>query len=570
MQGIRIGLFVFWAFLSSGFVFAQTQQDIDAASREATRLQQLEQQRQQRDFQEFENEAQPEGADLEALVPKVAKPKIDHCRNIVEITISGTTKMSAKEKRKLVKPYLHRCLNSADIEKLMSDITAFYILKGYVTTRVYLPQQDLSWGQLNLLVVEGKVEKLVLDDGDQHSVSLRAAYPFMEGNLLNLRDIEQGLDQINLSQSNNATMDIMPGSAPGFSTVVIHNQPTTSLHGTISADNEGDKSTGTRQVAVSAKLDRLLGLNDFIGFTHRQTHPGSWNYKISRTDSIDYLLPFGYNSFAYSHSASKYVSQVHTPGGLDLKTNGTNLSSSGTLERTLYRDQIRRLKASAKITAKKTSNFLDHQFLEVSSRRLTVVDFDVTYMTRVLNGALSLGGGYAEGLIWFGALRDPKTLADEFPHAQFRKLKYNANYNHPYQILGFDGAWNSTLTGQHALDTLYGSEQILIGGIYTVRGFISNSMSGDNGYYWQNELSMQFPIKLKWKTVLRPYIAIDYGSVRSRFENAETGSLSGRAIGIDIQLGGFDIEVFNSRPIHGPSSMTLENSHTYISVKFST
>ena len=32
--------------------------------------------------------------------------------------------------------------------------------RGYVTTRVYVPDQDLSKGELLLLVVEGKIERV--------------------------------------------------------------------------------------------------------------------------------------------------------------------------------------------------------------------------------------------------------------------------------------------------------------------------------------------------------------------------------------------------------------------------
>ena len=36
----------------------------------------------------------------------------------------------------------------------------FYIDRGYVTSRAYLPQQDLSSGELRVIVVEGRLEGL--------------------------------------------------------------------------------------------------------------------------------------------------------------------------------------------------------------------------------------------------------------------------------------------------------------------------------------------------------------------------------------------------------------------------
>ncbi|WP_459203379.1 POTRA domain-containing protein, partial [Pseudomonas fragariae (ex Marin et al. 2024)] len=43
---------------------------------------------------------------------------------------------------------------------MLKVITDHYLEKGLVTTRAYLPQQDLSTGDLQVLVIEGKLEHL--------------------------------------------------------------------------------------------------------------------------------------------------------------------------------------------------------------------------------------------------------------------------------------------------------------------------------------------------------------------------------------------------------------------------
>ncbi|MGX4731392.1 POTRA domain-containing protein, partial [Pseudomonas corrugata] len=73
-----------------------------------------------------------------------------------------------------------------------------YIEKGLVTSRAYLPQQDLSSGHLQVLVVEGRLEGLKGAENSQLSArELAMAFPGKTGDLVNLREIEQMVDQLN-------------------------------------------------------------------------------------------------------------------------------------------------------------------------------------------------------------------------------------------------------------------------------------------------------------------------------------------------------------------------------------
>ena len=49
---------------------------------------------------------------------------------------------------------------SARLNALLKAVTDHYLDRGYVTTRAYLPQQDLASGTLRIIVVEGRLEGL--------------------------------------------------------------------------------------------------------------------------------------------------------------------------------------------------------------------------------------------------------------------------------------------------------------------------------------------------------------------------------------------------------------------------
>ncbi|WP_036985195.1 POTRA domain-containing protein, partial [Pseudomonas chlororaphis] len=76
--------------------------------------------------------------------------------------------------------------------ELLKVITDYYLEKGLVTSRAYLPQQDLSGGHLKVLVVEGRLEGLKgAADSQLSERELAMAFPGQVGALVNLREIEQ-------------------------------------------------------------------------------------------------------------------------------------------------------------------------------------------------------------------------------------------------------------------------------------------------------------------------------------------------------------------------------------------
>ena len=73
-------------------------------------------------------------------------------------------------------------------------------------------------------MVEGKLSKIRVEDGGKNSISVGTIAPGLEGAPLNIRDLEQALDQANRLASNNATLEMLPGNTPGDSIVVLHNK----------------------------------------------------------------------------------------------------------------------------------------------------------------------------------------------------------------------------------------------------------------------------------------------------------------------------------------------------------
>jgi hemolysin activation/secretion protein len=546
--------------------WSQSAGDLEAARRQSEILQRQQQEQIKRDQDALQRgEKAPSGIDTSKLVPKVdASKAAGKCRDIGEIQINGAPRLSSSVREQIDKQFAAHCLGVTEIEQILGEITKDYVVRGYVTTRAYLPAQDLSKGKLEITVVEGTVEKLRIDDKGSRSFAPGNTIPAKPGDVLNLRDLEQGIDQINRLASNKATLDIQPGSQPGGSEVVIRNEPEPFYHWLFSLDNQGSVSTGKNQAGVSLSTDSLLGLSEFMLFTHREAIPGEKLNTWSASDSFLLSVPYGYNTFSYNGSISRYVSTILAPSGLELIASGDSTSNALTWDRVVYRDASTRANVSGMYTNKETRSYLEDQLLGVSSRKLTILDLDGNVTTGLGAGILGLNVGWAEGLSSAGALRDMDNLPFEAPRAQFKKLKFGASYNLPFQWLGHEWTLNSSLTGQSARTTLYGSEQIAIGGIYSVRGFVHSTLAGDSGYYLRNDLSMRQMVSLAGMQLpTRLYVAVDMGAVRNRVPEVPQGSLVGAALGASFSWKGATWDIFGSCPVARPDHLDGEPCQTW-------
>jgi hemolysin activation/secretion protein len=156
-------------------------------------------------------EKKPSRIEIDQSSPLEEAAKEDVCVQIDSIVLFGATLLSDSEKAGLSGPFIGRCLSMNHINEVVRTTTNLYIKRGYVTTRAFVPAQDLATRRLEIRVVEGEVESIRLND-DSPADRRRIAMTFpsgIVGKSLNLRDIEQGMDQLNRLPSGNAQLRLI-------------------------------------------------------------------------------------------------------------------------------------------------------------------------------------------------------------------------------------------------------------------------------------------------------------------------------------------------------------------------
>ena len=484
------------------------------------------------------------------------------CFPVNQVVIDGATLIKRSNIVQVTAPYEGKCIGIGAIDQLIRELTYLYIERGYITSRVYVPEQDLKTKQLNIAVVEGQIEAII--PGKKSSIAsseIETAFPGLKKRPLNLRDLEQGVDQMNRLPSNDVRTQIHPGKKPGGSVVEVHNVPEKRWRLTINGNNLGQESTGRYATGASLELDNLLRLNDLFSFSYDRgtpSHPANFGAKrkISNSYSANFSVPYGYWTFALDGTHFNYLSQTK---GLfqTIDTSGESTQLRGTMANVLHRDQTSKTLITTGLTWKKNKNFVLGDLLETGSRTLSIGTLGVTHSNRVWGGVLSFDASVEQGLAILGALEDPYTFGapDEaandnaLPKAQFTKITGTLSFYRPFEFAGGNFAYSGYGFLQLSPDHLFGSEQIAIGGHSSVRGVRESVLFGNRGFLTRNELIWRLPQieNSFWRQrigQLLPFVALDYGHVikQRRFE-IEGGSLFGWAAGIRASQGNMTFEL---------------------------
>lgn len=456
--------------------------------------------------------------------PATPEPLKGPCFTINRIVLDGATLMNARQQQKLLNHWQGQCLDMARINQLTNRVSDWYISRGYITSRAFLTEQDLRSGALHLAVLEGRLEKIRMENAPPRELAM--VFPGREGKILNLRDIEQGMEQINRTRSIPVHIEILPGSQQGWSVVQLTASPELPVHGAVSVDNSGQKSTGVGQLSGSLTVNNPLGLADswFVSGGRSSTFSNS---KDAQNVAAGVSIPYGYSLLDYSYSWNNYLSTIDN-NGYFWRSSGDTETHRVNLSHVLFRNGDIKTGVSVGLSHRINRNYLDDVLLQSSSRKLTSLLFGLNHTQKMFGGVATFNPTFSRGMPWLGAESDGNKNGD-LPKAAFRKWSLNASFQRP---VAENLWWLASVYGQWTPDRLYGSERMTIGGESSVRGFKEQSISGDNGAYWRNELNYTL-FTLPVVGQVSALAALDGGWLHSdRLDPYAGGTLWGSAAGL--------------------------------------
>ncbi|WP_060508359.1 ShlB/FhaC/HecB family hemolysin secretion/activation protein [Pseudomonas sp. NBRC 111124] len=488
------------------------------------------------------------------------------CFPVDTIQVKGADSLSQAERERLVQPWVGQCLGVVQLNALLKAITDHYLSIGQVTSRAYLPQQDLTTRRLEIQVVEGRLEGLKSgDDSGLSARELAMTFPGTVGERLNLRDIEQMVDQLNRLPSNQAKMELMPGNTVGASTVDVRNTPAKPWRANLSRNNEGQRATGEQQWAYGLEWDSPLGLADQL--LVRGGHDAVSDHQhTSHSEMLNYNLPWGWWNFNYAYSQSAYRSQAMA-NNFAFKQTGDTQNHQFRAERVIYRDSVSKTALNSGLAYLRSNNFIEDSRLKNSSNRLSEAQFGINHGRRIGTAFVNLDLGMQQGIGAFGA-QPRQTDAPGDPDARYRKYTLTLSYLQPFSMGGERLSFSSLLTGQRSEDPLFSPQRMSLGGLSSVRGYKDQFLTGDSGGYWRNDLRWSRPIHPEW---LRPLLAeygasvgYDQGVIRhDRFSGDQHGRVSSHSLELFARGQHLAASVTFAHSLERPDAITEDESPIY-------
>lgn len=530
--------------------------------REAEREQQRDVERAQQREQEFRDAQQsaPKGAEL--VLEEAAADALNQCVPITQAAIEGLQRYAETEFARDIAALVGECTPVKAIDDVLRTITNRYIADGFVTSRAVITANELAEGRLKILVVEGVVDQLSStgrDDARSYGAGeLAFAFPGLRGNRLNLRDLEQGVDQLARLRSADATIDILPAETPGASDVAVTRREIGSwIRPSLSFNNDGSSRTGRLQGTVGLDIDNLLGIADAWSFYYSYTLDGD-----RRQGSTGYggfvSIPYGYTTLSLSVGRSSYESILES-NGLLFGSGGNSTNGSITVDQLIYRDGKTKLSVSAKLALLDTENTIQQIRLSTNSYRLVTAEVNTRLQRRLGRWSLYAELGYTRGLDIFGA--NAVDLGPGSPRVTFNKFTGSVSLQNYLDAFGLPFFYSASLSGAAALDPVLPAERFNLGGRYTIRGFRDDGISGQYGAFFRQQLAFGLFTLFKNsaknnQTQISLTTGYDAGGVLPRAGNPfERGFLQSSSLGLQVQSRRIQAELSVSAPISAPSTV---------------
>lgn len=456
-------------------------------------------------------------------------------------------------------PAIGHCLGGAGINLTMKRMQNAIIEAGYVTTRVLAEAQDLNSGILVLTLMPGRIREIRFAEGTSHRANAWNAVPANPGDLLNLRDIEQALENFKRVPTAEADIQIAPARAadakPGESDVVIAWRQQFPARMSLSVDNSGSKTTGKYQGNLSLSLDNLLSLNDlFYASVNHDLGGGESGQRGSDGNTLHYSLPFGYWQLSFTSSEYNYEQAV-AGATQTYQYRGESRNNELRLSRLLYRDAVRKTTAWGSLWTRSSENFIDDTEIGNQDRRMAGWQFGLNHREFIGASILDLGAAYRRGTGAHDSLQAPE---EPFGAGTSRSqiITADAQLQVPFvvgdqrlrYISGWRAQWNRT--------PLVPQDRFSIGGRYSVRGFDGeNTLSADRGWTLRNEVGLALG-----QTGQELYTGIDYGEVSGQSSDFLIGQrLAGAVVGIRGGYKGLSYDWSLGTPLKKPDGFETAN-----------
>jgi hemolysin activation/secretion protein len=384
----------------------------------------------------------------------------------------------------VVQPYIGQPVTMKSLAELTRSIVAFFRDNDRPVVNVFVPEQSITSGFVQVVVVVSRVEKVEATGARWFSnQDLRAEVGLRPGDPISSSQLNSDLSWINRNPFLQSDVLMAPGNAPGTTDLLLRTQDRFPLRVYAGFEDSGNQYTGNDRILTGFNYGNLFGIGQQLSY---QFTTGTDVNKFT-AHSGTYVIPLPWRhqlTFFGSYSDSS------TNLGPDLSTSGVNWQISGRYEIPLPGTEHFTESVTGGFDFKRSNDNLIFGVATVSNVFTDVDQFVLSYQASAQDDYGSTSGS-ATGF-W-----SPGGLSKYDRDIDYMGTRGGARTNYAYgQLtlnrvtrLPLDFTWTVRGEVQESDANLLPSEQWGLGGYATVRGYDERVVNGDNGFLVSTEVA---------------------------------------------------------------------------------
>lgn len=477
---------------------------------------------------------------------------------VERLTITGSTRFSQRELAEAVQKtiaansagsepsadpaFINRRLSPAELVQASEAITKLYTDRGYINSGAYVPADVLSGATPEIRVVEGKVEaiKVQVEKPGFLWLTRPLSASYVRRRLARAIkapvQIDQLADAVKLLEQDplirSISTELAPGTTTGGSILNVKVRQASPLQTSLSVDNGRSPSVGRFRQQATLSYANFLGLGDQfrVGYNRSEGSQG-WDF--------GYSLPInarnGTLSFNYSRNRGEVIEEPFRELDITSRSQSYELALRQPIKQTSTEEIALSLRGThyrnEGVFLETLNNGVPFPFPARGTdadgkSRITALRFGQEWLKRGERDVLSLQSEFSLGINALGATNLPLP-----PDGRFFAWQGRGFWVHsfaPDTLFALKGQV------QFANRPLVPVEQLSIGGIDTVRGYRTNTLLSDNGWFASAEFYLPILRIPKWQGVLQviPFFDIGQGWNRGNEQPSPTRLMS---VGLGLQ-----------------------------------
>lgn len=406
-----------------------------------------------------------------------------------EIQILGSTVYDDEAWQNLIAPYLNQSVTRDSLETLADVITQRYLEAGYITSRAVLIEESLDTGNIQIQVLEGKIERIDVEGPANLQEYVRRRAALGTHTPLNTNDLET---QLRLLRADpllaNLEATLRQGETPLGSILVVRVEPTKPVTGVASIDNYSPPSVGSERLTLQGSYRNLSGIGDELTASYKTTLQGG-----SQTLEFVYRAPLNPMNGTLQLRTSLNWNNVIQPDFRVFDIGGSSQLYEISFRQPLIRTPQEEFAVFIGYAYQTGQTFTfagptpfgfgpNPEGISTTS----TIKLGQDYVWRDVTGAWALRSQFNIGTGFLGATENTEPIPDSHFFSWLGQIQR-------VQVFNADHFAIASLDLQLATDGLLPSQQFVIGGGQSIRGYRQNVRAADNGlrFSLENRLILQ-------------------------------------------------------------------------------